>query len=132
MSETPDDREALAATLNEHHVTRGMQVASGVTCECRYWTGNEPEEGKRPLPWGSDRLDLHRADAILDSDWLADRDARMVTEGVKEAARALGDQAVIRMDKYGPLDSYGAAIWDCARWLDENFIYRADAVKADS
>jgi len=59
------DRDALARELTNHHVTRGMQVASGVTCECGYWTGGEPEAGKRPIPWGLDRLDYHRAQVVL-------------------------------------------------------------------
>lgn len=53
--------EALAAELAKHHPTRGMSVSTGVTCECGYWTGSEEEAGKRPLPWGRDSLDLHRA-----------------------------------------------------------------------
>jgi hypothetical protein len=62
---TIEPRDQIAATLNLHHQTTGMSVASGVTCACGYWTGSEPEAGKRPLPWGRDRLDLHRADIIL-------------------------------------------------------------------
>ena len=59
------DRDEIAAVIANHFITRGQQVASGVTCECGYWTGNEPEAGKRPLNWGRDRLGLHRADLVL-------------------------------------------------------------------
>jgi hypothetical protein len=52
--------ELLAKELAKHHPSRGVVVSSGTTCECGYWTGDEPEGGKRPLPWGRDRLDLHR------------------------------------------------------------------------
>jgi hypothetical protein len=58
------DLEELAAELNNHHPTKGMAVASGTTCKCGYWTGDEPEAGKRPLSWGRDRLDLHRARVV--------------------------------------------------------------------
>jgi hypothetical protein len=60
----PPLREFIAAELNKHHPTRGMAVAMGVTCECGYWTGSEEERGRRPLPWGRDQLDLHRADVV--------------------------------------------------------------------
>jgi hypothetical protein len=60
-----EPRDQIAATLNLHHQTTGMSVASGVTCACGYWTGSEPEAGKRPLPWGLDRLDLHRAEIVI-------------------------------------------------------------------
>jgi len=49
-----------------------MKVASGQTCVCGYWNGSETESGKRPLPWGRDRLDLHRGRVIaelLAGDW---------------------------------------------------------------
>ena len=62
MSDTVTER--LAEVLNAHHPTRGMSVSMGVTCECGYWTGSEPDAGKRPLPWGRDQLDLHRATAL--------------------------------------------------------------------
>ena len=58
------NREDVATVLVKHHPTRGMSVSMGVTCECGYWTGSEPESGKQPLPWGRDSLDLHRADVI--------------------------------------------------------------------
>ena len=60
------DRKVVAKILNQHHQSTGMQVASGVTCQCGYWTGDEPESGKCPLPWGIDRLDLHRADVVME------------------------------------------------------------------
>lgn len=62
----PPLREFIAAELNNHHPTKGMAVSMGVTCACGYWTGSEPERGKRPLPWGADQLDLHRADIVAD------------------------------------------------------------------
>lgn len=58
--------EALAKELSQHHLSNGMVVAMGVTCQCGYWTGNEPEAGKRPLPWGRDQLGLHRARVAVD------------------------------------------------------------------
>ncbi|KQO98590.1 hypothetical protein ASF30_11045 [Leifsonia sp. Leaf264] len=56
--------ERIASALAQHFPTRGMSVSMGVTCECGYWTGAEPEAGKRPLPWGRDQLGLHRARII--------------------------------------------------------------------
>ena len=64
MSGREELRERLAGVLAEHHPTTGMAVTMGVTCACGYWTGSEPEAGKRPLPWGRDRLDLHRAELV--------------------------------------------------------------------
>jgi hypothetical protein len=64
------DVELAAETLDDHHPTRGMAVTMGVTCECQYWTGAEPlnePRGHRPLPWGRDRLDIHRARLVLDA-----------------------------------------------------------------
>lgn len=95
------DREELAKALNGHHVTRGMQVASGVTCECCYWTGSEPEIGKRPMPWGRDQLDLHRADAVLASDWLAEHDANLRERVGEEIALEIeSDCAHPKSDRY--------------------------------
>lgn len=57
--------ETIAAQLNNHHPTRGMAVASGVTCECGYWTGNEVAGRTRPVGSnGRDQLDWHRANII--------------------------------------------------------------------
>jgi len=58
------DALAIAEVLTHHYPTRGMQVSMGATCHCGYWTGSEPDAGKRPLPWGVDRLDLHRGRVI--------------------------------------------------------------------
>lgn len=69
MSMSALDREDIAKALSKHHPTRGMSVSMGVTCECGYWTGSEAEAGKRPLPWGGDGLDLHRADIIAALAW---------------------------------------------------------------
>lgn len=33
--------ERIGAILREHQPTSGVQVASGVTCRCGYWTGEE-------------------------------------------------------------------------------------------
>lgn len=67
------DREtlerAVGEALRDHFPTRGMQVASGVTCECQYWTGNEPQALLGAGMGGRDQLNRHRAalaaDAVL-------------------------------------------------------------------
>jgi hypothetical protein len=79
-------RELIASAMNDHHPTTGMAVASGVTCVCGYWTGSEPEAGKRPLPWGRDRLDLHRANVALTT--IMGLTALQVTEARLAAAEA--------------------------------------------
>ena len=60
------DREALAKALRGHHPTTGMAVASGVTCQCGYWNGNERPGVDRPAgAQGRDGLDWHRAQVVL-------------------------------------------------------------------
>jgi hypothetical protein len=65
------DREALekaiAEALVHHYPTRGMQVASGQTCECQYWTGNEPSALLGAGMGGSDQLNRHRAKLAADA-----------------------------------------------------------------
>ena len=38
----------MAEVLREHQMTTGMQVASGVTCRCGYWNGDERPGVDRP------------------------------------------------------------------------------------
>ncbi len=54
--------EAIAGVLREHMATGGMSVASGVTCRCGYWTGNEEPGKTRPV--GYSGLQWHQAEAV--------------------------------------------------------------------
>lgn len=65
MDEQIIERAVEAAA--KHVPTRGMSVASGVTCECGYWTGSEKPGVTRPVGVrsGSDGLDWHRATVML-------------------------------------------------------------------
>ena len=56
------DVEAIAGVLREHMATGGMSVASGVTCRCGYWTGNEEPGKTRPV--GYSGLQWHQAEQI--------------------------------------------------------------------
>ena len=57
--------EALAKALQGHHPTTVMAVASGVTCQCGYWNGNERPGVDRPAgAQGRDGLDWHRAQVV--------------------------------------------------------------------
>jgi hypothetical protein len=40
--------QTMAEVLRSHQMTTGMQVASGTTCRCGYWTGNETPGVTRP------------------------------------------------------------------------------------
>ena len=62
---TPSDAdvaERIGAILREHQPTSGMQVASGVTCRCGYWTGEERPGVTRPV--GYSGLMWHQAQMI--------------------------------------------------------------------
>lgn len=60
-----DTAKRIAQILNEHHPERGMVVASGVTCQCGYWTGDEIAGVTRPAGVsGADKLDWHRAKVL--------------------------------------------------------------------
>ena len=56
------DVEAVARVLAEHQPTTGMSVASGVTCRCGYWNGNEV--GGKTRPVGYQGLQWHQAEMI--------------------------------------------------------------------
>ena len=53
---------AVARVLAEHQPTTGMSVASGVTCRCGYWNGNEV--GGKTRPVGYQGLQWHQAEMI--------------------------------------------------------------------
>ena len=57
-----DAAERIGAILREHQPTSGMQVASGVTCRCGYWTGEERPGVTRPV--GYSGLVWHQAQMI--------------------------------------------------------------------
>lgn len=57
-----DVRDGLARVLAEHQPTTGMSVASGVTCRCGYWNGNEV--GGKTRPVGYQGLQWHQAEQI--------------------------------------------------------------------
>jgi hypothetical protein len=50
--------------LEDHYPTRGMKVASGETCECGYWTGQETAGKTRPVGHRGDVLNWHRAEVV--------------------------------------------------------------------
>jgi hypothetical protein len=50
----------IAKVLAEHHPTKGMRVAMGVTCDCGFWEGRNIRRGSI-----SDGLDLHRAEVLM-------------------------------------------------------------------
>ena len=56
------DVEGIAGVLREHQAAGGMQVASGVTCRCGYWTGNEEPGKTRPV--GFSGLQWHQSEAV--------------------------------------------------------------------
>lgn len=60
MSTDPTDLAVIIATaIKDHQMTTGMQVASGVTCRCGYWNGNERAGVDRPVGCGG--LTWHQA-----------------------------------------------------------------------
>ena len=61
-SSDADVAERIGAILREHQPTSGMQVASGVTCRCGYWTGEERPGVTRPV--GYSGLMWHQAQMI--------------------------------------------------------------------
>jgi len=54
--------QAMAEVLRKHQPTTGMAVASGVTCQCGYWNGNETPGVDRPV--GFQGLIWHQADQV--------------------------------------------------------------------
>jgi hypothetical protein len=54
-----DIAEIIATTIRDHSLTTGMQVASGSTCRCGYWNGNERAGKDRPVGCGG--LTWHQA-----------------------------------------------------------------------
>lgn len=67
MSEYSESAKAINSILRDHKLAEGMQVSSGSTCQCGYWTGEERPGVSRP-PGIRDALDWHRAtlvDALL-------------------------------------------------------------------
>lgn len=56
------DVPGLAEAIREHQAAGGMQVASGVTCRCGYWNGNEVAGKTRPV--GFSGLQWHQAEML--------------------------------------------------------------------
>jgi hypothetical protein len=54
--------QAMAEVLRKHQPTTGMSVASGVTCQCGYWTGDEQPGVTRPP--GFSGLTWHQAQEV--------------------------------------------------------------------
>lgn len=53
MTTDPIDlAEIIAISIRDHRTTTGMQVASGETCRCGYWNGNERAGTDRPVGCG--------------------------------------------------------------------------------
>lgn len=57
--------QQAAEVLAQHQATTGMQVASGTTCRCGYWTGNERPGSTRPA--GLQGLIWHQAQVLADA-----------------------------------------------------------------
>lgn len=124
--------ERLAAVLSKHHPTRGMAPSMGVTCECGYWTGSEPEAGGRPLPWGRDQLDLHRGRIMQ-----AEIDAA-VTKSLRDAADEIdaviadGDVAAAAAHVPGEVGRASAILYRVSLYEDPADWLRARADSLDS
>jgi hypothetical protein len=56
--------DIIAATINAHGLTTGMQVASGHTCRCGYWNGEEVAGVTRPA--GMYGLTWHQAQMVAE------------------------------------------------------------------
>ena len=80
--------------LRSHKPTTGMQVASGITCECGYWTGDERAGVDRPVGIRGDGLDWHRSLLIGDLIRRAQAAQRetdaQVVEGLSEKSCSCG------------------------------------------
>lgn len=75
--------ELIAESLREHQPTTGMKVASGETCNCGYWTGNERPGVTRPV--GFQGLQWHQAQVIATLSSLRDAEPRgEYMEGIEE------------------------------------------------
>ena len=61
---------AILDALRDHRPTTGMQVASGQTCACGYWTGSERQG---PTPSGWPLIVNHAAREAADAAWVAAR-----------------------------------------------------------
>ncbi|WPM94321.1 hypothetical protein VB1_CDS0072 [Arthrobacter phage Marchesin] len=57
-----DEVVAMAEVLRSHVPATGMVVASGITCRCGYWTGEERPGINRPV--GFSGLAWHQAQAL--------------------------------------------------------------------
>ena len=64
LADHPGLAEVLGNTLRAHQPTTGMSVASGVTCRCGYWNGNEV--GGKTRPVGYQGLQWHQANVLAD------------------------------------------------------------------
>ena len=64
IADDPGLVEVLGNTLRAHQPTTGMSVASGVTCRCGYWNGNEV--GGKTRPVGYQGLQWHQANVLAD------------------------------------------------------------------
>jgi hypothetical protein len=54
--------ELVAREIRAHQRTTGMQVSSGITCRCGYWTGDETPGVTRPV--GLSGLEWHQAQML--------------------------------------------------------------------
>ena len=64
LADHPGLVEVLGNALRAHQPTTGMSVASGVTCHCGYWNGNEV--GGKTRPVGYQGLQWHQANVLSD------------------------------------------------------------------
>ncbi|MDT0171048.1 hypothetical protein [Pseudarthrobacter sp. BRE9] len=74
--------EQIAEVIRAHQPTTGMSVASGVTCRCGYWNGDE-RAGVDRLP-GYQGLQWHQAQALSAAGFGLVADAK--AEALGEAA----------------------------------------------
>lgn len=56
--------EEIRDILRDHQLARGMQVASGATCQCGYWNGDERGGHNRPV--GYQGLQWHQTSLIME------------------------------------------------------------------
>lgn len=78
----------MAEVLAAHQPTTGMQVASGVTCRCGYWNGEERAGIDRPA--GLQGLIWHQSQMLTAAGFGPVREAKAVAlvEAADELARS--------------------------------------------
>ena len=107
--------EQIAEVIRAHQPTTGMSVASGVTCRCGYWNGEERAGINRPA--GYQGLQWHQAQELSAAGFglVADAKAEAALEAAQDIVTGLAESCPDATLAIGFVEGYRDACEDAIR-----------------